>query len=59
MTGLQMALCIVSMEELTEYSANKGLTLTETVAQINYAVYSCDSKYETYEVRAQRTLNNR
>lgn len=59
MTGLQMALCIVSMEELTEYSVNKGLTLTEAVAEINYAVYSCDSKHETYEVRAQRTLNNR
>lgn len=54
-----MALCIVSMEELTEYSVNKELTLTEAVAQINSAVYSCDSKYETYEVRAQRTLNNR
>lgn len=54
-----MALCIVSMEESTEYSVNKGLTLTEAVAQINSAVYSCDSKYETCEVRAQRTLNNR
>ena len=59
MTGLQMALCIVSMEELTEYSANNGLILTETVTQINSAVYSCDSKYETYKVRAQRALNNR
>lgn len=59
MTGLQMALEIVSMEELKEYCVNNDLTISEAVTQINFAVYSYDSRYETYEVRAQRTLNNR
>lgn len=59
MTGLQMALEIVSMEELKEYCISNELTVSEAVTQINRAVYSCDSKHEDYTIRAQRTLNNR
>lgn len=55
--GLRMALEIASIEELNEYATNNGLQLVDVVTKVNRAVYSCDSKYEEYAVRAQRCIH--
>lgn len=57
--GLRMALSVASIEELNEYAYTNGLQLVEVVTKVNSAMYSCDSKYEEYATRAQRTLSNR